>query len=65
MAALTATTVHLTVINSTFTNNSAIVSGGGIYSQGSLTVSNSIFTNNSAKNIGGGGIYANNVADGE
>src|SRR5262249_41683066 len=60
----------LTVSDSTFTSNSASVtgafgggSGGGIYNVGTLTVSNSTFTSNSAPGTyGGGGGGIDNVA---
>jgi hypothetical protein len=49
----------LTIINSTFSNNSAASgSGGGILNSGTLTITNSTFSNNSASS--GGGIYNNN-----
>ena len=51
----------LTVINSTFSGNSASGNGGAILSNsvgGSLTVTNSIFSNNSAGS-GGGAIFDN------
>jgi predicted outer membrane repeat protein len=47
----------LTVLNSTFSGNSAIY-GGGIYSgYGTMTIKNSTFSGNSAGN--GGGVYTN------
>lgn len=46
----------LTVTNATFSNNSAIFGGGGIYNDGgTLTVTNATFSSNSARF--GGGIY--------
>jgi hypothetical protein len=45
---------RLTVINSTFSGNTALAIGGGVGNLGTLTVTNSTFTRNSAG--GGGGI---------
>ncbi len=48
----------LTVVNSTFSGNGILNSGGGIFNDGgTLTVTNSIFSGNSASY--GGGIYNN------
>lgn len=44
----------LSLKNSTISNNSAIVSGGGIYNSGTLVISNSTISNNSAGYYGGG-----------
>ena len=53
---------HLTINNSTFSNNIAgsggVNYGGGIYNTGTLNVNNSTFTNNSS-GTDGGGIYSN------
>jgi predicted outer membrane repeat protein len=46
----------LTVIDCTFTDNTATYDGGGIASASSLTVTNSIFSNNAALTQGGGAI---------
>jgi predicted outer membrane repeat protein len=48
--------VLLTVSSSTFTRNTAITRGGGIYNTSMLTVSNSTFNGNSAVVNDGGGI---------
>ena len=47
----------LAVSNSALSNNTASLSGGGIFNLGTLTVSNSTLSGNSA--ISGGGIYNN------
>ena len=48
----------VTVINCTFTGNSASHSGGGMYNNtGSLVVTNCTFTGNSAHDRGGGGMF--------
>lgn len=44
----------LTVTNSTFSGNTATVTGGGIYNAGTLTVANSTFSGNSSEQDGGG-----------
>jgi hypothetical protein len=43
----------LTVSNSTFSGNSAVIAGGGIWNAGALTVSNSTFSSNSTFAING------------
>jgi fibronectin-binding autotransporter adhesin len=47
----------LTVSNSTFANNSATWSGGGIYNAGTLTVTNSTFSGNRDSRNYGGSLY--------
>jgi predicted outer membrane repeat protein len=44
----------MTVINSIFSNNSAIASGGGIRNEGTMTVTDSTFSGNSGGGAGGG-----------
>jgi parallel beta-helix repeat protein/predicted outer membrane repeat protein len=49
----------LQITNCTFTGNSALARGGGIYSDsGNLSLTNCTFTGNQAVSDGGGGIYA-------
>ncbi len=48
----------LTIITSTFSNNSSSGNGGAIYNEGSLTIDLSTFSNNSA--AGGGAIWNEN-----
>ncbi|WP_304125132.1 hypothetical protein [Methanosphaera cuniculi] len=47
---------HVTIINSTFTKNTASYEGGSIYSKALLNITNTNFTQNSA-NLDGGAIY--------
>ncbi len=49
----------LTVVNSSFIDNSADGNGGGIFSSGALTIYTSTFSENTADN--GGGIYTGDV----
>ena len=49
-------TVDVTIINLTFTNNNAIYDGGAIYNSGTLTSTNNTFTTNTAI-YDGGAIY--------
>jgi predicted outer membrane repeat protein len=43
----------VTVSNSTFSNNTAQVTGGAIFSEQTVTVSNSTFSNNTSQDLGG------------
>lgn len=54
----------LTVIDSSFINNSAGSSGGGLYTAGDLTVRGSTFTANEATLVGGGLTTGSNVFGG-
>ena len=53
--------VNVTIINLTFTNNTA-TNGGAIYNSGVLTVSNDTFTNNNATEYSSGGAINNQYA---
>ncbi len=53
--------LDLTNAVTNISNNTARVSGGGIYTTGTLTFKDATISNNTAQTISGGGIYTNNT----